>query len=104
MTKQEDYLDPKSLLVRKGMMLALIIYTLLSYHCIIVHKQINGCTLDNMHWQQDVASCHYANRNIPYLGGHLVTTFLQKGPTGKNWPAHSPDLNIMDFCIWGWLL
>ena len=79
-------------------------YTLLRYHCIPELKQINGGSLDNMHWQQDGASCHRAGRNIHYLEGQFGDRLFAKGSRiGKNWPARSPDLNVMDFCIWGWL-
>ena len=58
-----------------------------------------------MHWQYGVASCHYANRNIYYLGGQFGDRLFAKGSrVGKNWPAHSPDLSVMDFCIWNQFL
>ena len=42
-------------------------YTLLRHHCIL--EQINGGSLNNIHWQQNGASCHRAHQNIHYLEG-----------------------------------
>ena len=51
---------------------------------------------------QDGAPCHCTRRNITYLenqfNGRLIS---RKCVRGRPWPPRSPDLNILDFAIWG---
>ena len=58
----------------------------------------------SLYWQQDGAPCHVTNANIAYLerqfGVRLVSRRTQ---IGLDWPARSPDLNPLDFFLWGYL-
>ena len=55
-------------------------------------------------WTQDGAPCHVTRANMTYLdrqfGDRVVS---RKFIRGRDWPARSPDLNPLDFFIWGLL-
>jgi len=46
--------------------------------------------------QQDGAPSHTANNTISYLKRENVS-FIEP----KIWPANSPDLNPVDYAVWG---
>ena len=48
--------------------------------------------------QQDGARCHTSKYTLAYIQEH-VPDFLEP----ELWPPHSPDLNPLDYCIWGYL-
>lgn len=50
-------------------------------------------------WQQDGAKPHTARETVVWLRRH-TPDFIE--PT--HWPSKSPDLNVMDYCIWSILL
>lgn len=50
-------------------------------------------------WQQDGAKAHTANDTVAWLQTNR-TDFIQP----QQWPAKSPDLNVLDYCVWGLLL
>ena len=50
-------------------------------------------------WQQDGAKAHTANQSVEWLQRN-APDFI----TPIQWPAKSPDLNVLDYCIWGILL
>ena len=50
-------------------------------------------------WQQDGAKPHTALETVAWLRRH-TPDFIE--PT--DWPSKSPDLNVMDYCIWSILL
>ena len=78
------------------------------YHAHLQHRvfpalrQANGGTLANLYWMQDGAPCHTTDRNMRYLdrlfGDKVVSN---RAIRGRDWPARSPDLNPLDFCVWG---
>ena len=49
-------------------------------------------------WQQDSAPCHVSNRSIRWLEENTYD-FVFK----DSWPPSSPDLNPMDYFVWGYL-
>ena len=75
------------------------------YHSHLQHRvfpflrQTNGGTLD---WVQDGAPCHTTDHNMRYLdrlfGDRVISN---RSIRGRDWPARSPDLNPLDFCVWG---
>ena len=54
---------------------------------------------DSWCWQQDGARAHTARCTIQWLEGNCPE-FISP----DLWPAKSPDLNLMDYCIWSLLL
>ena len=60
--------------------------------------------LDVYWWQQDGATCHTSNKTIAYLKsvfGDRIISRLAKIVGVPAWPAHSPDLNPLDYSFWG---
>ena len=51
---------------------------------------------DDYLWMQDGAPSHTSRRSQAWLGENFAD-FLRK----EEWPPSSPDLNPMDFAIWG---
>ena len=55
-------------------------------------------------WQQDGATCHTSNATLAYLKsifGNRIISRLVDIDGVPAWPAHSPDLNPLDFTFWG---
>ena len=50
-------------------------------------------------WQQDGAKSHTAKQSVEWLQKN-APDFI----TPSQWPAKSPDLNVLDYCIWSILL
>ena len=75
-------------------------HSLLQYHVLPELRQWNGGSLATLVWQQDGAPCHVASRNMLYLDSqyedHMISSIR-----GRDWPARSPDLNPLDFFLWG---
>ena len=72
-----------------------------SYYCDIVLQQgllpdIKNLSGDNFTFQQDGAPAHRSRKTVAYLRGH-VPDFIEP----ENWPPNSPDLNPVDYSIWG---
>lgn len=68
--------------------------------CHLMFKDINKI-MDGKEWtwQQDGAKAHTARDMISWLKDN-TPDFIQP----SEWPSKSPDLNVMDFAIWGILL
>ena len=49
-------------------------------------------------WQQDSAPCHVSNVSMECLQEHCYDVV-----TKDQWPPSSPDLNPMDYFVWGYL-
>ena len=80
------------------------------YHSLLKHRvfpelrRINGGNLENLYWAEDRAPCHTNDRTMAYLDrqfGERVAS--NRSIRGRNWPARSPDLNPLDYCVWGCL-
>ena len=67
-------------------------------------KRLNGGDLAGITWTQDGAPSHTANRVMDYLDGQFGPNVISgRSRRGTDWPARSPDLNPLDFAIWGLL-
>ena len=49
-------------------------------------------------WQQDSAPCHVSHRAMAWIEEHAYDCV-----TKDMWPPSSPDLNPMDYFVWGYL-
>ena len=79
-------------------------YKLMRYRAIPQIKALNQGTLDNQTWQQDGARPHWTQNNLAYIQGQFGVNTLALGAArwgGGEWAPHSPDLSVLDFCIWG---
>ena len=46
----------------------------------------------------------FLEQNLDYLQGQFVVNTLALGAArwgGGEWAPHSPDLSVLDFCVWG---
>ena len=79
-------------------------HRLLQYHVLPGLRIWNGGNLDRLWWQQDGATVHVTDANMRYLDrqfdGRVIS---RRAIRGVDWPARSPDLNPLDFCMWGYL-
>ena len=50
-------------------------------------------------WQQNGARAHTARASVQFLQ-QSTPDFIEP----ENWPSNSPDLNVMDYCIWSLFL
>lgn len=55
-----------------------------------------------LHYQLDGAPPHYANQVRQHLNRIFPGRWIGRGGP-ISWPARSPDLTPLDFCLWGWL-
>ena len=79
-------------------------YKLLRYRAIPQIKTLNQGSLTDQVWQQDGARPHWSEQNLAYLQGQIGVNTLALGAArwgGGEWAPHSPDLSVLDFCIWG---
>lgn len=58
--------------------------------------------LSTVLWQQDGAPAHYAQTIRTYLTETFGHRWVGRGGP-IDWPARSPDLNPLDFFLWGYL-
>lgn len=61
-----------------------------------------SCEMDKVWWQQDGAPPHYAQTVRQYLATTFDNRFISRGGSFE-WPPRSPDLNPLDFFLWGYL-
>ena len=79
-------------------------HSLLQYNVLPELRVWNGGNLDNLFWQQDGAPCHVTARNMQYLDSQFHDRVIsRKSLNGRDWPARSPDLNPLDYFLWGYL-
>lgn len=71
------------------------------YYCNTVLSEI----LPQMHamcpdfiFQQDGARCHTSKYTVAYLHEHVPKLVVP-----EHWPPHSPDLNVLDYCLWSFI-
>lgn len=74
-----------------------------SYYCDVVLQQgllpdIIAHSGDNFTFQQDGAPAHRSRKTVAFLTAH-VPDFIEP----ENWPPNSPDLNPVDYSVWGML-
>ena len=51
-------------------------------------------------WMQDGASCHCSDKSLAFLKKHFGSRIISRRCV-VFWPAASPDLNPLDFSLWG---
>lgn len=79
-------------------------HSLLQYHVLPELRHWNGGSLATLVWQQDGAPCHVTNRNMRYLDSQFGDRVVSRNSIqGRDWPARSPDLNPLDYFLWGYL-
>ena len=64
----------------------------------------NGGSLDQLTWTQDGATSHTTVGNLAYLMNQFNNNVLSSKAErlgGRDWSARSPDMNPLDFGIWG---
>ena len=67
-------------------------------------RRWNGGSLDRLWWQQDGATIHVTDVNMRYLDAQFGPRVISRRPIrGIDWPARSPDLSPLDYCLWGYL-
>ena len=70
-----------------------------------VLKDLPKRKLKNVYiWQQDGATVHTSNVTMEFLKGIFkdrIISRLSKILSMPEWPAHSPDLNPLDYTFWG---
>ena len=79
-------------------------YKLMRYSAIPQIKALSHGSLAGQTWQQDGARCHWTHTNLAYIQGQFGVNTLALGAArwgGGEWAPHSPDLSVLDFCIWG---
>ena len=59
-------------------------------------------TTRHMYLQHDGAPIHYTRKVIQHLNNTYPNRWIGRGSL-IHWPARSPDLTPLDFCLWGWL-
>ena len=53
-------------------------------------------------FMQDGGTSHTTNNNINFLVGKFRGRVISRR-SKRFWPAYSPDLNVLDFCVWGYM-
>jgi len=53
-----------------------------------------------MYFQHDGAPSHYTRHVMQHLNDTSPNRWISHGST-INWPSRSPDLTLLDFCLWG---
>lgn len=68
----------------------------------ILLEDIPLATRANMFLQHDGAPAHYGREVTQYLNQTFAERWIGRGAP-ISWPARSPDLNPLDYGMWGWL-
>jgi len=55
-----------------------------------------------MYYQHDAALPHFSQVIMQYLNHKFPNRWIGRGGT-KNWPPWSPDLNPLDYHVWGYM-
>ena len=69
-----------------------------SHYAVEAARMFRGAGLQDYCFQQDGASAHTANA-VQIACAALFPSFIAK----KDWPSTSPDLNVLDYFIWGYV-
>ena len=68
-------------------------------------EQLKDVPLDtrrHMYLQHDGSPIHYIRKVTQHLNNTYPNQWIGRGSL-IHWPARSPDLTLLDFCLWGWL-
>jgi hypothetical protein len=55
-----------------------------------------------MYFQHEGALSHYTQLAMQHLNDTFPDRWIGHDST-INWPLRSPDLTLLDFCLWGWM-
>jgi len=55
-----------------------------------------------MYFQHDRSPPHSSHEVRNFLNYHFPGRWVGRGGP-HNWPARSPDLSPLDYCVWGWM-
>jgi len=55
-----------------------------------------------MYFQHDGAPPHSSREVTNFLNYRFPGRWIGRGGP-RNWPARSPDLSPLDYCVWGWM-
>jgi len=55
-----------------------------------------------MYFQHDGAPPHSSHEVRNFLNCRFPGRWIGRGDP-HNWPARSPDLSPLDYCVWGWM-
>ena len=55
-----------------------------------------------MYFRHDGAPPHSSREVINFLNYRFPGRWIGRG-SPHNWPARSPDLSPLDYCVWGWM-
>ena len=55
-----------------------------------------------MYFQHDRAPPHSSRKVRNFLNYRFPGRWIRRGGP-HNWPARSPDLSALDYCVWGWM-
>jgi len=55
-----------------------------------------------MYFQHDGAPPHSSHEVRNFLNYHFPGRWIGRGGP-HNWPARSPDLSPLNYCVWGWM-
>jgi len=91
---QQDHLAPSK---RKKKTVNQIVYR--EEMCPAMFEDIDRLMDDRWIWQQDGAKPHTATETVNWLKRNTPDMIFP-----SEWPSKSPDLNVMDFCVWSLLL
>ena len=68
-------------------------------------EQLEDVSLDtrrHMYLQHDGSPIHYTRKVTQHLNNTYPNRWISRSSL-IHWPARSPDLTPLDFCLWGWL-
>jgi len=55
-----------------------------------------------MYFEHNGASPHFSREVRNFLNYRFPARWIEGGGP-HNWPARSPKLSPMDYCVWGWM-
>ena len=59
-------------------------------------------TRQGMYFQHDGAPAHFSRNVVNFFNEKFGRRWIGRGGPIA-WPARSPDLNPLDYCLWGWM-
>ena len=76
-----------------------VYHKLLQYHVFPqIRDKVSPRIFKRLYWQENGAPPHHYRKNNRYLNSVLRSQELWNN-TGLSWPAHSPDLSVLDYWL-----
>jgi len=66
----------------------------------ILLEDVPLCVRAELIFQHDGAPPHFSRQTREILNGHYLDRWIDRGGP-IHWPARSPDLNVLDYFVWG---